>query len=178
MHNYFMETERLGFSNWRSDDHKLAIALWGDSLVTKYISGTGVFTKQQIAERLYSEIEQQEKHGIQYWPVFDKLLDAFIGCCGLRPYDTNKAIYELGFHLKSDYWGKGYGIEAASAAINYAYTALKANGLFAGHNPQNEASAKMLEKLGFAYSHDEFYSPTGLNHPSYFHRPGEKFNPL
>jgi len=24
-----------------------------------------------------------------------------------------------------------------------------------------------LKKLGFAYSHDEYYAPTGLKHPSY-----------
>ncbi|HUV51221.1 MAG TPA: GNAT family protein, partial [Anaerolineae bacterium] len=39
--------------------------------------------------------------------------------------------------------------------------------LFAGHNPKNEASRHLLEKLGFRYSHDEYYAPTGLNHPSY-----------
>jgi RimJ/RimL family protein N-acetyltransferase len=41
------------------------------------------------------------------------------------------------------------------------------DGLFAGHNPKNEASRQLLEKLGFRYTHDEYYAPTGLNHPSY-----------
>lgn len=175
MRIFFMESARLGFSVWKPDDNELALALWGDPLVTKYISATGVFTRQQIAERLYSELKQQEKHGIQYWPVFDKFSGSFIGCCGLRPYDANRAIYELGFHLKSDCWGKGYGTEAACAAMDYAYKTLKATALFGGHNPQNGASAILLQKLGFTYSHDEFYEPTGLSHPSYFHRPGERF---
>ena len=51
--------------------------------------------------------------------------------------------------------------------MEYAFSTLGVKGLFAGHNPANEASRRVLEKLGFRYTHDEFYAPTGLNHPSY-----------
>ncbi len=72
MRDYFLETERLGFSIWATADGGFAKALWGDSLVTRYIIATGVFTQQQINERLCLEIENQEKYGVQYWPVFEK----------------------------------------------------------------------------------------------------------
>lgn len=36
-----------------------------------------------------------------------------------------------------------------------------------GDYPHNERSRNLLLKLGFAYTHDEFYEPTGLEHPSY-----------
>jgi hypothetical protein len=39
--------------------------------------------------------------------------------------------------------------------------------LFAGHNPANQASRELLARLGFRYTHDELYPPTGLMHPSY-----------
>ena len=51
--------------------------------------------------------------------------------------------------------------------MGYAFNTLGVKGLFAGHNPANEASRRLLEKLGFRYTHDEYYPPTGLNHPSY-----------
>lgn len=165
----FIETARLGFSLWREDDIDLAMALWGDPLVSKYIGKGGVFTERQISERLKSEIHNQVRYGVQYWPVHTKDTGEFIGCCGLRPYDVDKAMYELGFHLMSACWGKGYGTEAARAVVDYAYDPLGASGLFSGHHPNNLASAKVLGKLGFAYSHDELYAPTGLCHPSYFH---------
>lgn len=88
-----------------------------------------------------------------------------IGCCGLRPYRGGK--YEIGFHLRPQFWGKGYATEAATAVIDYAFSVLKAEALFAGHNPNNVASSKVLLKLGFRYIGDEFYEPTGLYHPSY-----------
>jgi RimJ/RimL family protein N-acetyltransferase len=39
--------------------------------------------------------------------------------------------------------------------------------VFAGHNPANTASRGLLARLGFRYTHDELYAPTGLRHPSY-----------
>ena len=69
--------------------------------------------------------------------------------------------------MRSKFWRQGYAVEAATAVIGYAFTVLKAEGLFAGHNPQNIASQKVLSKLGFHYIGDEFYEPTGRYHPSY-----------
>ncbi len=40
-------------------------------------------------------------------------------------------------------------------------------GLMAGHHPKNASSQRVLEKLGFRYTHDELYPPTGLQHRSY-----------
>ncbi len=51
--------------------------------------------------------------------------------------------------------------------VGYAFGTLGASALFAGHNPANEASRRLLIKLGFPYTHDEFYAPTGMDHPSY-----------
>lgn len=70
-------------------------------------------------------------------------------------------------YLRNEFWGKGYAKEAADAVIDYAFSVLKAKKLFAGHNPNNIASRKVLNKLGFTYVRDEFYEPTGLFHPSY-----------
>lgn len=36
-----------------------------------------------------------------------------------------------------------------------------------GHHPENEASRKILTKLGFKYLEKKYYEPTGLYHPSY-----------
>jgi RimJ/RimL family protein N-acetyltransferase len=73
----------------------------------------------------------------------------------------------MGIHLKQKYWGKGFAQEACLAVIEYAFNRLEVSALFAGHNPQNVASAQLLKKLGFKYKNDEYYPPTGLYHPSY-----------
>jgi len=85
--------------------------------------------------------------------------------CGLRP--RSEGTYELGFHLRPKFWRQGYAVEAARAVIDYAFSLLNADSLFAGHNPKNTASARVLGNLGFEYIGGEFYEPTGLYHPSY-----------
>ena len=161
----FLTTARIGFSTWSTNDIHLAEILWGDPDVTRYICASGKFTAEDISARLEKEIHNDKAYHVQYWPIFTLSSDELIGCCGLRPYRKNE--YEIGFHLRPQFWGKGYAVEAASAAIDYAFSVLDADALFAGHNPNNAASAKVLRKLGFRYIGDEFYEPTGLYHPSY-----------
>lgn len=92
---------------------------------------------------------------------------AHAGCAGLRPYRPEAGILELGVHLRTGHWGKGLATEAARTVIAHAFNDRGASCLFAGHNPDNQASRRLLAKLGFRYTHDELYPPTGLLHPSY-----------
>jgi len=39
--------------------------------------------------------------------------------------------------------------------------------LIAGHHPENHASGRALQRLGFNYTHDELYPPTGRMEPCY-----------
>lgn len=162
---YFLQTARLGFRTWTEADLPLALGLWGDPDVTRLIGGA--FTEEQVQARLLKEIASQRDTGFQYFPIFLLATGAHVGCCGLRAYQPDEGIHELGFHLRKAFWGQGYATEAARAVIDYAFGTLGVRGLFAGHNPANETSRRLLLKLGFRYTHDEFYPPTGLYHPSY-----------
>lgn len=162
---FFLTTARTGFSKWHQSDVSLARMLWGDPDVTRYICTDGKFSLEDIEKRLSTEISNDVVFGVQYWPFFELNTGELIGCCGLRPHGENE--YEIGFHLRPKFWGEGYAVEAADAVIHYAFTVLNAKKLFAGHNPNNVASQKVLRKLGFRYVGDEFYTPTGLYHPSY-----------
>ena len=162
---FFLRTDRIGFSRWQREDTALAKLLWGNPEVTKYICASGIFSADDIANRLECEIANDKEFGVQYWPVFSLDTGELIGCCGLRPHGESE--YEIGFHLRPEFWGKGYAQEAARAVIRYAFDELKADRLFAGHNPKNTASQKVLGRLNFVYTGDEFYAPTGLYHPSY-----------
>lgn len=167
--NYFLRSPRLGFRTWTLEDAPLALRLWGNAEVTHTFGGP--FSERQILERLAREIAEQLTYKLQYWPVFLLADKEFAGCCGLRPYKTGKQIFELGFHFLPEHWGKGLATEAAQAVVSYAFGTLGLKGLFAGHHPDNAASAKVLGKLGFRYTHDEIYPPTGDIHPCYFLAP-------
>lgn len=165
MRSYFMRTSRLGFSTWSPDDLALAMALWGDARVTSLIGGP--FSPQWVEDRLALEIATGSRHGVQYWPLFRLSDDAHVGCAGLRPVPGREGVLELGFHLRPEHWGQSLATEAARAVIRYAFTTAGVDALIAGHHPRNDASRRVLQRLGFRHTHDELYEPTGLEHPSY-----------
>lgn len=150
---------RLRFRSWAPDDGALAAALWGDPAVTRLIGGPF-----DPAARLAAELASERAHGVQYWPAFQG--EVLVGCCGLRARTPAERCFELGFHLLPAFWGQGLAGEAARAVIAHAF-ASGVSALFAGHHPANDASRRLLERLGFAYTHHERYAATGLDHPSY-----------
>jgi len=165
MNDYFLQSPRLGFRLWSDADLPLAEALWGDPEVTRFIGGP--FSPHKIHDRLNAEIDLFSKHNVQYWPIFLLETQQHTGCAGLRPYRPEDLIFELGVHLRPAYWGRGLAEEASRAVIKFAFENAGAKALFAGHHPANSASRHLILKLGFRRTHDEFYPPTGLHHPSY-----------
>jgi RimJ/RimL family protein N-acetyltransferase len=161
------ESPRLFFRPWTSDDIELAVGLWGDPQVTAFIDARGALTRDEVRARLDEEIARGRLHGVQYWPIFLRATGEHAGCAGLRPRDAPGRVLEVGFHIRSRFWGQGLATEAATAVIAFAFETVGATALFAGHHPGNSASRHVLEKLGFRHTHDERYPPTGLDHPSY-----------
>ena len=157
-------TTRLSFGLWQEDDLLLASEIWGDPVVTRLTGGP--FERDAVRQRLAEELANWRSFGIQYWPVFRSNGGVLVGSCGLRPRDMETCIAELGFQLCRTAWGQGYASEAAKAVIEWA-SGHGFKALIAGHHPENEASRRTLLRLGFTYTHDEHYPPTGLAEPCY-----------
>ena len=56
---------------------------------------------------------------------------------------------ELGFILHRAFWGRGLGSEAASAVIGHGFDTMALDEVTADVDPRNEASLRLLSKLGF-----------------------------
>ncbi len=170
-----MRTARLGFGHWSDGDWTLALSLWGDPAVTRYTAVGGVLSQEQIRDRLDRELRTRLGAGVQYWPLFRLDDGIFVGCCGLKPKldagpaagEPETGVLELGFQILPRFWGLGYATEAAAAVVAHAFGGCGAAALFAGHHPDNAASRRVLEKLGFRYTHVEHFPGTGLSHVSY-----------
>lgn len=52
MRNFFLKTNRMGFSQWEENDGELARQLWGDPEVTRWICASGRFRPDEITARL------------------------------------------------------------------------------------------------------------------------------
>lgn len=72
-----------------------------------------------------------------------------IGVCGFVRRDTLPGP-DIGFAFLPEYEGKGYGFEAASAVIDYGRTTLGLGRVLAITSLGNDASGRLLIKLGFS----------------------------
>lgn len=173
MRPYFMNSVRLGFGLWNREDIALAHNLWSDPAVMLLTGGP--LSESQVGERLAREMANQKRLSIQYWPIFLLQTGEHVGSCGLRPRTPREGIHEIGFHLRTAFWGQGLAREAAQIVIAHAFSTLHLVGIHGGHHPKNDVSRRILEGLGFRYTHDEFYPPTQLLEPCYLLKSGEYF---
>jgi RimJ/RimL family protein N-acetyltransferase len=64
---------------------------------------------------------------------------------------------ELGYWLGVEHWGRGFGTEAARAAIDFTFEEFEVEYLMAGARVSNPPSRNILEKCGFQWSGVELH---------------------
>ena len=72
------------------------------------------------------------------------------GGIGLDP-DNEHRCAELGYWIGVPFWGNGYATEAARAVVRYGFEQLGFNRIYAAHFGGNDASGKVLRKIGMRY---------------------------
>lgn len=73
--------------------------------------------------------------------------DKLIGACGLI-LKPEHDLGEMGYWVGYPYWNMGYCTEACRALMEYGFTQLNLNKIFANYFEGNEASGKVMQKLG------------------------------
>lgn len=79
-----------------------------------------------------------------------RLSGTLIGGIGLR-IEPEHQHGELGYWIGAPHWGKGYATEAARIVLNFGFDRLKLHRIFAHHFRHNEASGKVLRKIGMKH---------------------------
>lgn len=72
-----------------------------------------------------------------------------IGVLGLKNISAKNKKAEVGYWIAQDYWKKGYGGESVSIIIDYGFGKLALHKIDAKVFALNEASIKILLKIGF-----------------------------
>ncbi|HMW39241.1 MAG: GNAT family N-acetyltransferase [Saprospiraceae bacterium] len=152
--NFLIETERLILRNITHEDLEGFYELDSDPEVHRYLGNEPVTDRMVLAKVIDYVIGQYEEFGIGRWAVTEKITGEFAGWCGLK-YIAEAAhhpnpYYDLGYRLIRRHWGKGYATEAARASLNYGFRQLDLNEIYAAAHPENEASNRILLKLGFS----------------------------
>ena len=152
-----IETARLRLRPLVEDDiPDWARLIYADPEVMRYLPGPDV-TPQERAERLYRYFtDHWSRHGFGEWAVTDRATGDFLGQAGLNHIaDLNET--EVDYALAKDAWGQGLATEAAGAVVRYAFEAAGLTRLIGFVIPENVASRRVLERLGFVYECDTHY---------------------
>ena len=95
-------------------------------------------------------IDSFGRHGFGFWGVREKGREDLVGFCGFRYVEPGDDV-EILYGIDPPLWGRGYATEAARALLAWAFRDTGLPRVFAGTDPPNRASLRVLEKLGMRY---------------------------
>lgn len=145
------ETERLTLRRLTVDDAEFVLALLTDPAWLRFIGDKGVRTLEDA--RSYIEngpVAMYERFGFGLYVTERKTDGVPMGMCGLIKRDGLDDV-DIGFAFLPAYWGRGYAFEAATAVLDYGRTVIGLARIVAITSPDNESSARLLEKLGLRF---------------------------
>jgi RimJ/RimL family protein N-acetyltransferase len=144
-----IETHRLRLRRLRPSDEADLIALDSDPEVMRYVgSPPGVRSAEETAERARQRIRADDGP-LGFWRVESRADGTFYGLGALIRMPTGDDV-ELAYRLMRRAWDMGIATEAGTALVQHAFGAAGLSRLVAVTYPDNRASQRVLEKLGFA----------------------------
>lgn len=148
--NHTLETRRLRGLPLSEDDFDDLHALHRDGRVLAWFDAEPD-TPEETHAFLERKLAHWDEHGFGIW-MFRDTAGAFVGRCGIHRWSLDGTPeVELGYIVRSELWSQGYATEIAGAVVNHAFAAIALPELVGFTRPDNVASRRVLDKLGFDF---------------------------
>lgn len=145
-----LQTKRLTLSRPRLADAPYLFEFLGDrrAMIRTHCDESLAHCRRRIAVHEW----KRRVNGYAPWVIRERNAPKPIGWGGLYddPFDPGWGI-ELAYYFHPACWGKGYGTELAEAALDVADNDLAVPLVSAFAHPDNTASNRLLEKVGFRW---------------------------
>lgn len=151
-----LRTKRTVLRRWTDADRSAFHALNSDPHVMATIGP--VMTVQQSDGFLDLINRHFNDHGYGLWCV--DVEGEPIGFTGLLHPAWRDGL-EIGWRIKSEYWGNGYAPEAAAVVLRHAFGPLGFDEIISFTAQTNHKSIRVMEKIGLRYDPD-----SDFDHPS------------
>ncbi len=153
------QTKRLTLRELTADDAEFINELLNTPKFLQFIGDRNVRSTEEAADFIQARFRQSyADHGFGLYAV-DLKNGTPVGICGFVRRDTLDGP-DLGFAFLPEFERKGYGLDSATAMLEYGQKTLGFEAVFAITSLDNDASGKLLERLGFEYR-TEIDSPEG-----------------
>ena len=115
----------------------------------------GVRSVEQTRKFLNNNLDHWQQHGYGLWIFTAKADGQFVGRGGLRHvHVAGNDELELAYALEAAFWGQGLATEMAQAIMDVGSKSLSRNSIVCFTLKSNQASQRVMEKLGFQYERD------------------------
>ncbi|WP_413998455.1 GNAT family N-acetyltransferase [Flavobacterium sp. W1B] len=156
-----LETERLLLRRVDKNDVNEIFELRSNPETMKYIPRPLVKTTEDALEHIASiDSKIDTNEGIN-WAITLKGNSKLIGVIGHYRIKPEHFRAEVGYMLLPEYSGKGIVTEAVQEAVKYGFEIMKLHSIEAIIDPENDGSARVLEKCDFVkeahLKENEFY---------------------
>lgn len=142
-----LTTARLLLRAFGPIDAEVVTALAGDAAVSRYLVQVPHPYPRPLADAWIASHADAWAHGSPTWAIARRRDRRVIGTVSLRWMPRHDRA-ELGYWLGRRFWGRGYGREAAAAAVDFAFDQLAARRVYAQHLGGNDRSAAVLRAIG------------------------------
>lgn len=148
-----IHTQRLRFCPLTTDDLDRLHQLWIHPQVRRYLWDDEMIPKEQTLSIIHQSIDLFEANQFGLWAIFphakerEETLAGFAGFWFFHDPPELQLIY--GIH--PNYWGRGWGTEAAKVMIQYGFDFLHFNQVIASTDAANLASIRVMEKAGMQF---------------------------
>ncbi|MBB3177461.1 GNAT family N-acetyltransferase [Variovorax sp. Sphag1AA] len=143
------DTERLRLRQWRESDRAPFAALNADVGVMEFfLSPLSRAESDAMVDRVTAVIDER---GWGLWAVEERASGNFIGFVGLsipRPDLPCSPCVEVGWRLAPAFWGKGYALEAARAALCVGFERIGLQEIVSFTAALNLRSEAVMQRLG------------------------------
>ncbi len=146
-----LQTERLVLRHLGAADAPFVLRLLNEPSWLQNIGDRGVRTLADAQRYIETgPVEMYRRLGFGLYQVCLKVNGEPVGLCGLLKRDSLDDV-DLGFALLPEFWGQGYAREAAAAVMAYGRRELGLSRILAIIARTNDASRRVLERLGFGF---------------------------
>ena len=141
--------------NYSVADKNDFLSLFTDKVVMKHVdSGPIEFSK---AENFWKKvITKKTAPRKEVRAVFEKASGKYLGNASIIESPYQKGELEIGFVLRRESWGNGFGTEIAKTLIEYCFKVLDVKAVYATVDDDNYASINVLKKAGMRFLRYEF----------------------
>jgi len=144
-----LRTPRLLLREWRDKDAESFAAMSADPQVMEYLLPFA--DRAAVDEWIAGARGHWQVFGFGQWIVELPGVSPFIGVVGLSHLRWTLPFapaVEAAWRLVRSYWGHGYALEAARAAVDDGFDRLHLDEIVAFTLPQNSASRRVMERIG------------------------------